>query len=235
MWAPHVAPVADRLPERRSRMGKFAVDSPLEGEGFEPSVPRQGAPQFPARPAHFSQVMVEGSREGRRGGEATAPPNWVTSQLTKLVDQPPDGPAWLHETKFDGYRMHARLDRGAVRLLTRTGLDWTHKGAPLRRGFPFRFSRLQTPRARETGSRGFICRRIRARSSNAPGPNKDNRRNDYGRLSFPRSDLVRPLHPCRCELHSSAADKGHISDAVSASWTGYGTGVVFSPGGSNER
>jgi ATP-dependent DNA ligase len=27
--------------------------------------------------------------------------------------------------KFDGYRMHARLDRGAVRLLTRTGLGWT--------------------------------------------------------------------------------------------------------------
>jgi bifunctional non-homologous end joining protein LigD len=44
-----------------------------------------------------------------------------------LVDQPPDGPEWLHELKFDGYRMHARLDRGAVRLLTRTGLDWTHK------------------------------------------------------------------------------------------------------------
>jgi ATP-dependent DNA ligase len=32
---------------------------------------------------------------------------------------------WLHEIKFDGYRMHARFDRGAVRLLTRTGLDWT--------------------------------------------------------------------------------------------------------------
>jgi DNA ligase D-like protein (predicted ligase) len=29
--------------------------------------------------------------------------------------------------QFDGYRMHARLDRGRVRLLTRTGLDWTHK------------------------------------------------------------------------------------------------------------
>jgi bifunctional non-homologous end joining protein LigD len=43
------------------------------------------------------------------------------------VDEPPDGPDWLHEIKFDGYRMHARLDRGAVRLLTRTGLDWTHK------------------------------------------------------------------------------------------------------------
>jgi ATP-dependent DNA ligase len=47
--------------------------------------------------------------------------------LTELVDAAPDGPAWLHEIKFDGYRMHARLDGGAVRLLTCTGLDWTHK------------------------------------------------------------------------------------------------------------
>jgi bifunctional non-homologous end joining protein LigD len=43
------------------------------------------------------------------------------------VVEPPDGPEWLHEIKYDGYRMHARLDRGAVRLLTRTGLDWAHK------------------------------------------------------------------------------------------------------------
>jgi bifunctional non-homologous end joining protein LigD len=54
-------------------------------------------------------------------------PTWVKPQLTKLVDQPPDGPDWLHEIKLDGYRMHARLDRGAVGLLTRTGLHWTHK------------------------------------------------------------------------------------------------------------
>jgi len=59
--------------------------------------------------------------------EATALPGWIKPQLTKLVDEPPEGPEWLHEIKFDGYRMHARLDQGAVRLLTRTGLDWTHK------------------------------------------------------------------------------------------------------------
>jgi len=47
--------------------------------------------------------------------------------LTELVDAAPDGPDWLHEIKYDGYRMHACLDHGAVRLLTRTGLDWTHK------------------------------------------------------------------------------------------------------------
>jgi bifunctional non-homologous end joining protein LigD len=54
-------------------------------------------------------------------------PQWIRPQLTVLIDEAPDGPQWLHEIKFDGYRMHARLDRGAVRLLTRTGLDWTHK------------------------------------------------------------------------------------------------------------
>jgi DNA ligase D-like protein (predicted ligase) len=54
-------------------------------------------------------------------------PQWVRPQLTQLVDAAPEGDHWLHEIKYDGYRMHARLDRGAVKLLTRTGLDWTHK------------------------------------------------------------------------------------------------------------
>src|SRR6202165_898957 len=67
------------------------------------------------------------SLAGSRRAEATALPAWIKPQLTKLVDEPPQGSDWLHEIKFDGYRMHARLEHGAVRLLTRTGLDWTHK------------------------------------------------------------------------------------------------------------
>ena len=63
----------------------------------------------------------------RAGADPPALPGWIKPQLTELVDVAPDGDQWLHEIKFDGYRMHARLDRGAVRLLTRTGLDWTHK------------------------------------------------------------------------------------------------------------
>lgn len=39
----------------------------------------------------------------------------------------PDGPGWAHELKYDGYRMHARIERGRVQLLTRSGLDWTVK------------------------------------------------------------------------------------------------------------
>jgi bifunctional non-homologous end joining protein LigD len=35
---------------------------------------------------------------------------------------------WAHELKFDGYRIHARIDRGRVQLITaRSGLDWTSK------------------------------------------------------------------------------------------------------------
>jgi ATP-dependent DNA ligase len=62
-----------------------------------------------------------------RGSAAAALPEWIPPQLTQLVDAAPEGDQWLHEIKFDGYRMHARFDRGNVRLLTRTGLDWTHK------------------------------------------------------------------------------------------------------------
>src|ERR1700674_4871381 len=58
-------------------------------------------------------------------------PRWVTPQLCKLVDEPPDGSEWLHEIKYDGYRMHARLDHGKAQLLTRTGLDWTRKYPPI--------------------------------------------------------------------------------------------------------
>jgi ATP-dependent DNA ligase len=52
---------------------------------------------------------------------------WIKPQLTRLVDEAPVGGGWLHEIKYDGYRMHARIDGGKVALLTRTGLDWSHR------------------------------------------------------------------------------------------------------------
>ena len=58
-------------------------------------------------------------------------PTFIKPQLSQLVRDAPDGPDWLHEIKYDGYRMHARVDSGDVRLLTRTGLDWTHKYQPI--------------------------------------------------------------------------------------------------------
>jgi bifunctional non-homologous end joining protein LigD len=63
----------------------------------------------------------------RPGSGAAALPQWVRPQLTQLVKEAPDGDQWLHEIKYDGYRMHARLDHGEARLLTRNGLNWTAK------------------------------------------------------------------------------------------------------------
>src|SRR5947209_13317003 len=63
----------------------------------------------------------------RRRRSLAASPGFIPPQLATLVKQAPDGPNWLHEIKLDGYRMTARLDNGDVRLLTRTGLDWTTK------------------------------------------------------------------------------------------------------------
>jgi len=68
--------------------------------------------------------------------EALELPRWIRPQLTELVEAAPDGDQWLHEIKYDGYRMHARLDRGEVHLLTRTGLDWTHKYPAIAAAFP---------------------------------------------------------------------------------------------------
>jgi ATP-dependent DNA ligase len=39
----------------------------------------------------------------------------------------PSGPEWLHEIKFDGYRMIVHRDRDRVRLITKGGHDWTSR------------------------------------------------------------------------------------------------------------
>jgi bifunctional non-homologous end joining protein LigD len=90
------------------------------------------------------------SLAGRRRPEAAALPDWIKPQLTKRVEKPPEGADWLHEIKFDGYRMHARLDRGGVRLLTRTGLDWTLK-------YPAIASAVSELAARQAYLDGELC------------------------------------------------------------------------------
>ncbi len=54
-------------------------------------------------------------------------PDFVPPSLATLRTTAPSGPAWLHEIKFDGYRIEARLDHGKVRLLTRNRQDWTDR------------------------------------------------------------------------------------------------------------
>jgi bifunctional non-homologous end joining protein LigD len=58
-------------------------------------------------------------------------PDFVPPSLAILHSDAPRGSDWLHEIKYDGYRIQARLDRGKVRLLTRKNLDWTHRFKPI--------------------------------------------------------------------------------------------------------
>ena len=55
----------------------------------------------------------------------SALPAFVPPCLASLSGSPPDQGNWVHELKFDGYRIQARLDHGKATLLTRKGLDWT--------------------------------------------------------------------------------------------------------------
>ncbi len=54
-------------------------------------------------------------------------PKFIPPQLALLRKEAPSGSQWVHEIKLDGYRIHARVDRGRVQLLTRNGLDWTER------------------------------------------------------------------------------------------------------------
>src|SRR5262249_6374862 len=60
-------------------------------------------------------------------GRSAALPQFIAPELARLVAQAPDGDDWLHEIKFDGYRLACRLDHGQVRLWSRNRIEWTSR------------------------------------------------------------------------------------------------------------
>jgi bifunctional non-homologous end joining protein LigD len=61
------------------------------------------------------------------GARKSKLPSFIPPQLATLVKEPPSGDEWLHELKFDGYRMLCRIDGGHVSVWSRNGKDWTEK------------------------------------------------------------------------------------------------------------
>jgi bifunctional non-homologous end joining protein LigD len=58
---------------------------------------------------------------------SVAMPGFIKPQLATLKAKAPSGDQWLHEIKFDGYRVQLHLDKGKKRVFTRNGLDWTKR------------------------------------------------------------------------------------------------------------
>ncbi|SCB45385.1 DNA ligase D [Rhizobium lusitanum] len=57
----------------------------------------------------------------------SAMPDFIPPQLCETLARPPSADGWIHEIKFDGYRIQMRIEDGEVTLKTRKGLDWTGK------------------------------------------------------------------------------------------------------------
>jgi bifunctional non-homologous end joining protein LigD len=72
------------------------------------------------------------NRGGQKGGRtkrkaSKAPPAFLEPQLATLVDDVPIGTSWLHEIKYDGYRLLLGVGEGVATAWTRNGLDWSDK------------------------------------------------------------------------------------------------------------
>jgi bifunctional non-homologous end joining protein LigD len=52
---------------------------------------------------------------------------FISPCLPTPAERPPSGSGWFHEIKLDGFRLMARRDVASVRLLTRTGIDWSSR------------------------------------------------------------------------------------------------------------
>lgn len=135
------------------RMGGRAAedgDNWLLIKRSEPASPRKRAKRDPALAEDLSvatgrtmeQIAVDRTRTWSSEGEtrkAAALPDPAKlagarraqlardprPQLATAADAAPDSAAWVHEIKFDGYRILARIESGEVKLISRNGLDWT--------------------------------------------------------------------------------------------------------------
>ena len=91
-----------------------------------PAAPPARSEEEATRSAPIVPARIGGARRGSL-------PAFIPPQLASLADKPPTGERWVHEIKFDGYRLLARIDGGKVRLKTRSGLDWTAKFASVQK------------------------------------------------------------------------------------------------------
>lgn len=111
-----IAEVADEAPGWSSRTGPIRPGRGRKAAGTEQNPEPEEETGLP--PPDPSKV---------KGARKEPLPDFVPPMLATLAPSAPAGDRWLHEIKFDGYRLQARIEAGRVKLLTRRGLDWTDR------------------------------------------------------------------------------------------------------------
>ena len=79
------------------------------------------------REAKHKRPAADDEASGKPSAGSVSLPDFIAPCLAELRSETPATANYVHEIKFDGYRMQARVDHGRVALKTRTGLDWTAK------------------------------------------------------------------------------------------------------------
>jgi bifunctional non-homologous end joining protein LigD len=54
-------------------------------------------------------------------------PGFIEPALATSIERVPAGERWIHEIKFDGYRVQLHLANEAIKIYTRRGHDWTRR------------------------------------------------------------------------------------------------------------
>lgn len=93
--------------------------------------PSNPAPSTSAPKATKSRSVAKTNSSARI--RKARPPSSFKPQLATLDSAVPQGEEWLHEIKYDGYRVLVIRRAGELQLLSRSGLDWTQKLARLAR------------------------------------------------------------------------------------------------------
>ena len=130
------------LDKDRSVASGRAMNAIAEGTGKKPK-PFMRAKAFQSdavwqsrKSARVDEVIAKPAPAVKKpvhGKKISSLPAFVAPQLCVALERPPGGAGWVHEVKFDGYRMQLRVTDGKARLRTRKGLDWTEKFAAIAR------------------------------------------------------------------------------------------------------
>jgi len=109
----------DVLIDSQSVQTGRSIDEIARGTGEKPKPPVKPKRRSRKR-AKLELASIEGAKRGPLPGS-------LKPQLAQPADEPPAGERWLHEIKFDGYRMLVFIEGGRVTIRTRRGNDWTHR------------------------------------------------------------------------------------------------------------